>query len=689
MTPPVRVPLLRGLKKPFLKQWNSSADLLPREPGPNEDVGYRCDGLTAVDCDGPACVDWWEANGPKTPYVTQSRPGRRIYWYGGETISPGYYHWVLPDGSRGGEVRCGYKVQCVVPPSMHPTGTTYMWLGPALLDTEDAPSLPVEALPPRDPTDPVRPEALNGWTEVHTAPDVIEWLPNEWCPAKPECVSCVGGGTGVCTAGHHSPGLALGQLEDGRYMPHCRGGCIRSDVIEALVAEGRYTRDELWPEARDVEFPWDEDIRIEEQRHLARDQLTRGTNVACLPIESDFPVDALPETLRRLVYEGARSICCPPDYLGAASLAILGAAIGSNVTLRLTSTWTEKPCLWVAAVGDPGARKTPALKPLMDPVWSRQRELSAENVRAVDEEKRRAKETKGQPTRVPLKKVVVNDTTMEALHRTLMDNPNGVLMFKDELTGWVREMGSYKGGLGGDRQAWLSIWAGQSFSVDRKGSEYELFVSAPFVPIVGGIQPDVLGDISGGRDDGLIDRLLLAHGTAVPAKMIWEGVSEPTLLAYRRLWSQMAERGVMKRVIVLTDQAREEYEEWHDRIASEPVAGVLRGVWAKMPAQCARIALILSQLDLSDKVDQATMQRAIHLADYFMGQARRVLVAGTDSLQDKEHSNRVEALRGWMESHPGATKRDILRSGPGRWSRRSASLDPVLKDLVEAFGVAH
>lgn len=424
--------------------------------------------------------------------------------------------------------------------------------------------------------------------------------------------------------------------------------------------------------------PWDERDDVEPD----------DVSVPAIP-PSGFPIDALPGPLARMVEEGSRTICCPPDYIGAAGLAILGAAIGGNVELLVTETWRERAALWVAIVGEPGARKTPAMKPLMAPVRAEQKELFARAKLARAQEADDARNDKRKPKRIPSEQVWVDDTTIEALHMVLGDNPQGVLMCSDELSGWVRGMGAYKGGLGRDRQHWLSIWAGASFPVNRKGDEgIPIYIQRPFVGLVGGIQPDVVGDIHGGRDDGLLERLLFAQGTPVPVRLVRDGISPKTQKEYESLWQQLRGYGVLGGAVTLSSEAWDVFLAWHDRVMGEMerMTSDLRGVWAKMPAQCARIALVLHCCTLRrHPLDAETMSRAVRLADYFMGQVRQVTRGHAgDTPYERTHAERMDRLEAWLADHPEATRRDIYKSGPGRWSRKSESLEPVLRDLVAA-----
>ena len=143
-------------------------------------------------------------------------------------------------------------------------------------------------------------------------------------------------------------------------------------------------------------------------------------------------------------------------------------------------------------------------------------------------------------------RVVADDTTIEALAGILESNPRGVLVARDELAGWVRAMDQYKGGKGADRQIWLSLWSNAPISVDRKGSPEPVIVESPWVSVTGAIQPEILPDLSRGREDGLLDRFLFAfpepYYAPLSAKVVSATAENQLGALYERLASlQMPE----------------------------------------------------------------------------------------------------------------------------------------------------
>src|SRR5262249_52959376 len=90
-----------------------------------------------------------------------------------------------------------------------------------------------------------------------------------------------------------------------------------------------------------------------------------------------FPVDCLPEPLRRFATEAARALQCPVDFLAMAMLAVASAAIGNSRRLRIRRGYEEGARIFAAIVAKAGAVKTPALRLVCWPVYAQQKRLSA------------------------------------------------------------------------------------------------------------------------------------------------------------------------------------------------------------------------------------------------------------------------------------------------------------------------
>jgi hypothetical protein len=63
-------------------------------------------------------------------------------------------------------------------------------------------------------------------------------------------------------------------------------------------------------------------------------------------------------------------------------------------------------------------------------------------------------------------RIVTDDPTIERFARLIGENPKGMLLYRDELSGWIGSHDRY-GGAGGDRPFYLQAYGGRPYVVDR------------------------------------------------------------------------------------------------------------------------------------------------------------------------------------------------------------------------------
>ena len=97
-----------------------------------------------------------------------------------------------------------------------------------------------------------------------------------------------------------------------------------------------------------------------------------------------------------------------------------------------------------------------------------------------------------EPTPATARRQPVNDSTVEKLGEILNANPRGILLFRDELTGWLRTLDREKRGDRALSTSKRGMGSG-SFTYDRIGRG-TVHIPAACVSILGGIQPGPLGD---------------------------------------------------------------------------------------------------------------------------------------------------------------------------------------------------
>ncbi len=374
-----------------------------------------------------------------------------------------------------------------------------------------------------------------------------------------------------------------------------------------------------------------------------------------------FPVEALPKACAKYVDEAAQSLRCAPELVGVPVLGALSGTIGYSCTLRIKAGWETSAAMYAVVIDDPGSKKSPAQRLALKPVEQLQAKLRKvhKQARALYEQTMRqhavdkklaAKndEPAPEPPDAPtMKRVLVDDITIEALAVRLEQNPRGVLSAHDELTGFIRGLDQYKsGGKGNARQAYLKLWANASIIVDRKGSDDPVVVPNPYVTLLGAIQPSLLSELPGGRSDGFLDRFLTAYPAPRPSGYSESTVKPKTDIAYHqiiyRLWDKKPNSDkngdLVPRRVIMETAAKELFIKEANALAAEAYAAgfpaILRGPWAKMDTHLARLALIIAVTRSAEEeadgnaaweiVTEADMRNALALLDYFKASARKV-----------------------------------------------------------------
>ena len=266
-----------------------------------------------------------------------------------------------------------------------------------------------------------------------------------------------------------------------------------------------------------------------------------------LPLHSDLPQvepfcqELLPLALRPLVSDIAERMQVPVDYPAVAVVLCLAGVVNRRAVIQPKVNdigWIVVPNLWGGIVAPPGFMKSPVIQAATRPLnqiqsaWRREHaeallryeqeneEFELRHAAWKEQYKRSSKSGKQAPERPTDKPVmpksrrlIVNDATFEALHQTMSENPAGILVIRDELTGWWSTLD--RSGREGERAFSLQAWNGDTgHTIDRIGRG-TIHVDACCMSMIGGIQPgrlrsylvDAIQD--GPGNDGLIQRFQL------------------------------------------------------------------------------------------------------------------------------------------------------------------------------------
>ncbi len=386
-----------------------------------------------------------------------------------------------------------------------------------------------------------------------------------------------------------------------------------------------------------------------------------------------YPVEVLPSVFQTFVIHAARAVGVPPEMVALPCFAYMGSTIGNRYRIELKPRFEQSPTIWGVVVAPAGAAKSPAEGAAREPVEILQREAMKQYdadltlyEEAIDAWSVAKKVEKGVKPRKPEPNHFFStDTTIEALCR-ILDHSPGVTLLRDELVGWVRSFDAYKKGRGGERQQYLSAWAGAPIKVDRKGAD-SLFIEHPVVCVTGGIQPDVLGELSdeAGNRDGFLERFLWSRPEVGP--VVWNEDTVPQkvvdkLLMVFREWRA----GPSAATLTLSDAARAEWVSWFNENGerTSTASGLMAGVAAKLPLQLARLVLILHCVEQYEApgltpVAHQTMVAGIDLVEYHWTQAHACLQELEDLGPPKPAGLGVRILRILKEAEDKVPKAQI------------------------------
>ncbi len=440
-----------------------------------------------------------------------------------------------------------------------------------------------------------------------------------------------------------------------------------------------------------------------------------------LPVP-ELKADMLPNALRDWVQDTAeRMDRMPLDFVAVGVLCALGSLIGRRLAVRPKreeSEWVVVPNLWGACIGGPSTKKSPALgaalsftKSLENDARHRFELESKDHAISVEAAKvyRKAQEVdlkkaakrdiaearsmleaidREEPEPPAQKRYVLNDSTIEKAGELLRENPNGLLLYRDELTGWLASLDQV--GREQDRAFFLEAWNGNaSFSWDRIGRG-SIHVPSLCLGIVGGIQPAKVRPYlrsmaSGNGDDGLLQRFQL---------MVWPDPLPPARVD--RKPNEAAKRRVadlFESIDKLPDfdgseagmgfdpDAQIVFDEWYEAMLVKEATERDTHVEAhlvKMHSLMPALALIFHLADGAEgEIGDIAATRATVWCDFLEAHARRIYALASDQY----HGARSLLKR--FDTLPNPfTKSDFNNKG---WSGLASAdeIDTALKALVD------
>jgi len=385
----------------------------------------------------------------------------------------------------------------------------------------------------------------------------------------------------------------------------------------------------------------------------------------------DFPIEIIPENLRHYVLECNRTLDSSVDYMGCALIWLYSTMIGNSIKVEVKKGWIETATVWISVVGKAGLGKTPSLDNIIRPLMkanNREVRKYIKQMAKFQEYERLSKEDKKHSEEIKLPRksqFIANDITLEALVELHEENNNSVGVFKDELAGWLKDMNKYRAG--SDLEFWLSTWSGKSVSMNRKTAKSS-FVSQPFIPVLGGIQPSILSTFytDENKDNGFIDRMLLSfpelevdkYNDSNIEKELIQWYDDSTIHFYNFIKNELIrydnDGDIEPNIATFSEDAKAEWIRIFNDITKvqndDNENEYMKSMLPKQKSYIPRFALILNTINGYENetdlhiISKESMLQAEKLSKYFISMAKKIKVSSSEVNKIKKVLRKNEDL---------------------------------------------
>ncbi|MFT4757653.1 MAG: hypothetical protein ACI91R_002310 [Vicingaceae bacterium] len=407
----------------------------------------------------------------------------------------------------------------------------------------------------------------------------------------------------------------------------------------------------------------------------------------------------LPKQLASFVFNQAKRFDnSSPEYVAVSCIVSAAALIGNSCMVspkKFDKEWEVYQSLWGLIIGEPSTLKTPTIsvgktlleyaqKTVIDPL-NKEREqryftenkinekkiarLYAEAEREIENgSNEKASEymleaekmTRNAPRK---REVVLNDVTPEALLIRLSSNPNGVLLFRDEIYGWLVKLERDDGSQ--ERSIYTEAFNGNGKYAQERVTREPVKLDFLYVSILGGIQPGRLlpllkGRLNGKSDDGFFERFQLSvfPDSQDEYTDVAPDINETQKMRNTFCCFAMLSETEKKLEANFTDEAQAIWTDWAKKHKSKLLRTMPheQSVLGKYPALVARLALVFHLFETAfntldyhhfspeDLINTRDLERAIKFSELLFSHNQRIQAYARDEDHVSSSQNLLSKL---------------------------------------------
>ena len=520
-----------------------------------------------------------------------------------------------------------------------------------------------------------------------------------------------------------------------------RSGIDESAIFRAATDAGwSLPRESTNPESMSLSLA-DPGLEERQKREMNVWKKPQEITAELLPVKELTP-EMIPEPLRDWLTDIAHRMQVPLDFSATACVVMLSSIIGTRLSIRpkKNDSWQVIPNLWGTLIQRPSQLKSPPVQEVFKVLDKLEAESFKQNEDAektyqnenrkfemkqkIFEDNLRKAMKKGDdyevgsaeneleklesepPVKPTTRRYQTQDATPEKLQDLLSENPQGILVFRDELNGFL--MSLEKEGHETARAFYLEGWnGGGSFTLDRitRGTVRSNLIC---ISLFGTIQPaKIIPHIRKAKsetgNDGLFQRFQIA---VYPEAVKWNYIDKtPNLSAHSRalkLIRRLTEIDFREHDSVMSEsdgipymkfsaEAQGLFESWIKDLETNKLNNLdespsLLEHFGKYRSLMPSLALIFHLLEIadsnrSDNVSLQAAQQAAQWCEYLEKHARRIYGMAEDITARAAGSLSKKIKNGNLKDN--FTAREVHRKG---WELLTEieTVNAALTDLVEA-----
>ncbi|MCD8545366.1 MAG: DUF3987 domain-containing protein [Sulfurospirillum cavolei] len=436
--------------------------------------------------------------------------------------------------------------------------------------------------------------------------------------------------------------------------------------------------------------------------------------------------DMLPDSIGNYVKDVCERIESPFEIGAVTALTLIGSLIGNKVGIRpkAKDNWTVVPNVWGMIIGKPSIKKTPVYSELYKALGKLEAEAYAtyqeefkkykldkelfENAKKEFAKNKNKEEHKPESLIEPeppfCVRYATSDGTIEAIADILSYTPHGLLVTRDELSGFLKGMD--RAGKENERPFYLEAWDGTNgFTVDRIGRG-NTFIPKLTLSVLGNIQPSMIKEyvyeaVKGKKADGLLQRFqLCVFVDAIKQQGVDRYPNKVARDAYYRTIEKIA------KTLSFTDSAQVDefgdtpfyrfkddaqnvFNEWYKANAMEAQEAfneAMEGHLSKYPSLFASLALIFHVCDLAEngsrfdyRITKENTLKALQLVEVLKAHAERLY--STFEVEEAKRDAKADKVLSFMgKASLPISFRDITLKAGGKPSK-----DEILKAIKGVY----